>query len=92
MEEARAHLFVDGRVQGVSYRAFTWEVAHALGLNGWARNLRDGRVEAVFEGKKKQVQRAIEQCHSGPPGARVSKIDVTWEPFTGKETSFGIRY
>lgn len=92
MEEAKAHLFIDGRVQGVFYRGFTREVAHALGLNGWVKNLRDGRVEAVFEGQKKLIQQAIQQCHAGPPGARVSSIDVKWESYTGEETGFSIRY
>lgn len=49
----RVHLFISGRVQGVFYRAFTKEVADSLGLKGWVRNLRDGRVEAVFEGQRR---------------------------------------
>jgi acylphosphatase len=92
MEETRAHLFIDGRVQGVFYRAFTGEIAHTLGLNGWVRNLRDGRVEAVFEGEKKLIQQAIQRCYAGPSGARVTNIDVQWEHYTGKENGFNIRY
>jgi acylphosphatase len=92
MEEARAHLFIDGRVQGVFYRAFTGEVAHTFGLKGWVKNLRDGRVEAVFEGEKRLIQQAIQQCYTGPSGAKVTKIDVQWEPYTGGEYGFSIRY
>ncbi len=92
MELSRAHLFIDGRVQGVFYRAFTRDIAHSLGLNGWVRNLRDGRVEAVFEGDKKLIEQAIQKCHAGPPGARVSHIDVRWEPYDGAENGFHIRY
>jgi acylphosphatase len=92
MEEARAHLFIDGRVQGVCYRAFTREVAHTLGLNGWVRNLRDGKVEAVFEGEKKVIRQAIQECYAGPLGARVSNIDIQWEHYTGKENGFSIKY
>jgi acylphosphatase len=92
MEMARAHLFIDGRVQGVFYRAFTREIAHRLGLSGWARNLRDGKVEAVFEGEKKAVQEAIRQCYTGPPGAQVTAIDTQWEPSAGDETGFRVRY
>ena len=92
MEEARAHLLIDGRVQGVCFRAFTRETARTYGLNGWVRNLGDGRVEAVLEGKKKVVQQAIQQCYAGPPGARVAGIDVQWEQYTGKEDGFHIRY
>ena len=91
METARAHVFIDGRVQGVFYRAFTREVAVSLGLSGWVRNLRDGRVEAVFEGQKDLIRQAIHQCHAGPPGARVTHIDTQWENFTGNENGFHIR-
>jgi acylphosphatase len=92
MEMARAHLFIDGRVQGVFFRAFTREVAHNLTLNGWVKNLRDGRVEAVLEGEKKVIQQAIQVCYAGPPGAKVSNIDIQWEQYTGKENGFNIRY
>jgi acylphosphatase len=92
MEQARAHLFIDGRVQGVFYRAFTGEIAHTLRLSGWVRNLRDGRVEAVLEGEKDMIQQAIQKCYAGPPGARVSTIEVQWEHYTGEENGFNIRY
>ena len=92
MSEARAHLFIEGRVQGVCYRAFTRDIAHTLGLNGWVRNLFDGRVEAVFEGKKEFIERAIQECYSGPPGARVTNIEVKWEEFKGDLRGFTIKY
>ena len=92
MDAARAHLFIDGRVQGVFYRAFTREVAHALRLNGWVKNLADGRVEAVLEGEKQTIQQAIQKCYAGPPGARVSNIDVQWEDYSGAEDGFHINY
>jgi len=92
MEAARAHLFIDGEVQGVFYRAFTSGIAYNLGLNGWVRNLRDGRVEAVFEGEKRLIEQAIKECYSGPSGASVSNIDVQWEAFSGAEKGFSVRY
>lgn len=85
-------MFIDGRVQGVFYRAFTRDIASSLGLNGWVRNLRDGRVEALFEGEKMLIEKAIQSCYKGPPGARVSHIDVTWEPYVGDQKGFIIRY
>ena len=69
-------------MQGVFYSAFTREIAHRLGLSGWAKNLRDGRVEAVFEGEKQVIEEAIRECNVGPPGAQVSDIDVQWEPYS----------
>ena len=92
MNEARAHIFISGRVQGVCYRAFTRELAYKLALNGWVKNLYDGRVEAVFEGKKNIVEFAIKECHVGPSGSRVTDIDVLWETFIGNQKGFEIRY
>jgi acylphosphatase len=85
------HLLISGRVQGVCYRAFTQDQAIKLGLNGWVRNMHDGRVEAVLEGQKEFVEQAILACKNGPPGARVTDIDITWKS-PGEEQGFEIRY
>lgn len=74
------------------YRAFAEEVARSLGLNGWVRNAPDGRVEAVFEGQKENIEQAINSCYAGPPAARVHNIDVRWEEFLGEFSSFYVRY
>ena len=75
----RAHVFVSGRVQGVFFRVFTREQAGERGVNGWARNLPDGRVEAVFEGPRAAVERVVEWCRHGPPYAEVSTVEIDWE-------------
>jgi acylphosphatase len=75
----RAHIFVSGKVQGVGYRASTWDTAILLKLNGWVRNLRDGRVEAVFEGSSNTVEEMIRWCHQGPPTAVVNEVAVDYE-------------
>jgi acylphosphatase len=92
MAAARAHLFIEGRVQGVFYRAFTRNVAAKLGLCGWVKNLYDGRVEAVFEGDRALIEQAVQQLRMGPPGAQVSDIDTKWEESSGGEKGFEIRY
>jgi acylphosphatase len=92
MAKARAHLFISGRVQGVFYRAFTEEVARSNGLTGWTRNMPDGRVEAVFEGGRDSIDRAVSACWNGPPAARVDDIEVRWEDFKGEFGSFSVRY
>jgi len=92
MTEARAHIIISGRVQGVFYRAFTRDLALNLGLSGWVRNLYDGTVEALFEGEKPLIEQAIEKCYIGPPGARVKDIKVHWEKFVGDQTGFIIRF
>ncbi len=76
--QARVHVWITGRVQGVGFRFATCEQAQVLGLGGWVRNLGDGRVEAVFEGPAAEVARAVAWCHTGPSGAWVS--DVRAEP------------
>ncbi len=92
MEKARAHLFIEGRVQGVFYRSFTRNIGARLGLHGWVKNLYDGRVEAVFEGNREQIDRAILECRKGPPGSYVTNMDVVWEDYTGEEKGFEIKY
>ncbi len=88
---AQVHLFISGRVQGVCYRAFTQDQAIRLGLTGWVRNMHDGRVEAVFEGEREQIEQAILSCKRGPSGAHVTDVDITWENPLGKQ-GFEIRY
>lgn len=88
----RAHVFVSGRVQGVFFRTEAQDEAIRRNVAGWVRNLHDGRVEAVFEGEKENVDRLIEFCRRGPPGARVTKVDVSWEHYTGEFRGFQVRY
>lgn len=90
--KTRAHLYISGRVQGVYYRAFTQEVADSLGLKGWVRNLPDRRVEAVFEGERDLIEKAILKCKQGPPYANVTNIDVTWESQMEGFSNFSIKH
>ena len=90
--QVRAHVIITGRVQGVYFRYATKEEASMRGVKGWVRNLRDGRVEAVFEGDKQKVEEVIDFCHYGPPPAKVSSVEVTWEDYTGDFKDFSIRY
>ena len=71
-------VLITGRVQGVWFRGWTVERAHALGLSGWVRNRLDGAVEAVFAGPPAAVAAMIAACHQGPPAAQVSTL--TQEP------------
>lgn len=91
MKTTKAHLFIEGRVQGVFYRAFTRNLAAKLGLNGWVRNLYDGRVEALFEGSRDIIEQAIQECRKGPAGSSVRNIDVQWEESAGEYKAFDIR-
>ncbi len=90
--KARAHVFISGRVQGVFFRYETKELADRLGVRGWVRNTRDGRVEVVFEGEKEKIEEMLNFCHRGPLGASVGDVEVEWQEPTGEFTGFGIRY
>jgi acylphosphatase len=89
-ESIRARLVISGRVQGVYFRASARDVAQAQRLSGWVRNRYDGDVEAVVEGEDDAVRAFIAWCHDGPPGAHVSAIQVTVEPYSGEFHGFHI--
>ena len=91
-ERVRAHLIIEGLVQGVYFRANTKRVAEEHGVRGWVRNRPDGTVEAVLEGEKEDVEKVIAWCHRGPWGARVDRVDVEWEEYKGEFRDFSIRY
>ena len=78
-DRVRVHALISGRVQGVCYRLETRSAARIRGVDGWVRNLADGRVEAVFEGTRHAVDDMTEWCRQGPPAARVTKVEVREE-------------
>lgn len=81
MADVIRHIIVRGKVQGVGYRAWIAGEAEARGLGGWARNRRDGTVEAVLSGSDEAVAALVEKCQHGPGMARVSGVDN--EPANG---------
>ena len=88
MVKVRAHVYVSGRVQVVFFRYETRREAVKRNVKGWVRNLPDGRVEAVFEGEKEDVEKLIDFCHKGPPLAKVEKVEVFWEKYKGEFKDF----
>ncbi len=89
-DRTRAHVFVSGRVQGVFFRATTRDEARKRGVDGWVRNLDDGRVEAVFEGPEDAVAEMVAFCHEGSDAAAVDDVVVSEEEPAG-ENGFRIR-
>ena len=79
----RRRVWVRGRVQGVAFRASLRREARAAGVTGWARNLADGRVEAVLEGGPGSVAALVAWCRAGPSHARVDRVEVQEEPPEG---------
>jgi acylphosphatase len=74
MNRAIIQVIIQGRVQGVGYRAWLEYQARAGRLEGWVRNRRDGSVEAVFAGHAKAVAEMVALCRHGPPGAHVTAV------------------
>ena len=75
---------VSGRVQGVSFRAWTKVEAQMRGLSGWVRNEADGSVRAVLAGAEGDVDAMVDAMRHGPPAAIVN--DLTLEPAEVPET------
>ena len=74
MAEKSVRVVIEGRVQGVFFRAWTVHEAEKKNLRGWVRNRLDGTVEAVFSGPEDQVDAMIQSCRRGPPAARIDNI------------------
>jgi len=92
MKKVRAHVHIEGRVQGVCFRMETQRAATARNLYGWVRNLPNGGVEAVFEGLDTDVKSMLRWCETGPPMARVVQTVLDWEPYRGDFDAFRITY
>ena len=92
MEKVRARLRIRGFVQGVFFRASTRDAAERLGVFGRVRNRPDGDVEALVEGDRSAVDRLIAWCRDGPSTARVTGVEVQWEPYAGEFDDFKVTY
>ena len=77
MSGKAVHVIIAGRVQGVGFRYWLSREAEVRSLSGWARNLPDGRVEAVFAGPAAEVDDMLQACWSGPNFAAVHAVEVT---------------
>jgi len=90
MSFLKAHLIISGRVQGVGFRMFTKIKAENLGLSGWVRNLKDGRVEVVLVGPKEKIEEMLSWLKQGSPLARVEEVKIEGkkaikkDPFSGQ--------
>lgn len=92
MELVSLKASVHGLVQGVGFRAWALRRADALGLSGWVVNAPDGSVTVVLEGDRELVNEMLEALHKGPMLARVQRVDVEFQPYSGKLRGFEIKY
>jgi acylphosphatase len=75
----QARIYVLGFVQGVGFRGFVKSNARKLNLKGWVQNTDDGRVEAIAQGSKEELEKLIKLCEKGPFLAEVKSVVVEWE-------------
>jgi len=90
-ENTRIHVWVNGRVQGVGFRAFVQQNAVQFGVTGWVRNVGYDTVEAVAEGSKKQAEDFLRTVKRGPLASRVDDSREEWGQATGEFNSFRVK-
>lgn len=88
----RVHVFIGGRVQGVAYRFFAEKYANSFEITGWVRNLSDGRVEVLAEGRREDIDRFVARLKEGPRLALVEEFDLRSEGYTGEFPDFRIGF
>jgi len=88
----RIHVFYSGRVQGVGFRITAEEAAHSLGVVGWVKNLRDGRVELVAEADEPLLERFLEALQTGPMKNFIQQVEISWSDASETFNEFEIRY
>src|SRR5271154_4554160 len=90
-QRARLRMIVSGRVQGVFFRGAPATRAHALGATGYARNLNDGTVEIIAEGRRDALELLMAWAHHGPSAARVEEVRFEWSEIYGEFSEFSVK-
>jgi acylphosphatase len=90
-EQARVHIRITGRVQGVGFRAYVMQAGTMLGLKGWVRNVSFNQVETTAEGRRPVLERFLEAVRSGPRASRVDEASVEWQTPTGEFHRFEVK-
>jgi len=92
MVQKQIHIFVIGRVQGVFFRQSTKVMAIKNNVNGWVRNLDDGRVEILAQGETQDINNLTQWCKIGPANSRVDEFELSEETITDEFENFEVRY
>ena len=92
MDQKQIHIFVIGRVQGVFFRQSTKVMAIKNNVNGWVRNLDDGRVEILAQGETQDINNLTQWCKIGPANSRVDEFELSEETITDEFENFEVRY
>jgi acylphosphatase len=77
-QNERINIIVKGRVQGVGFRYFIYEIGAHFKLTGWVKNKFNGNVEILAEGPKEYLVALLGEARSGPQSAHVININVEW--------------
>jgi len=88
--QKRVHLVISGDVQGVFFRHHTNKEANKLGLTGFVRNLPNGNVEVIAEGKEQNLKELIKFCKKGSEGANVDKVQIEYQEAKNEFNTFSI--
>ena len=91
VEIVRVHALVNGKVQGVGFRAFTEYHATQKGLHGWVRNRQDGKVEVEAEGPRPMLEAFLQVLEQGPQLSWVTQIIVDWKEANRQNKGFTVR-
>ncbi len=92
MPHKRIHVFYSGYVQGVGFRYTVRRIASGLDLQGWVRNLPDGKVEVVCEGEKERLKDFLDKVRGEFSGSHLRDAQISWGEAEGEFDSFEIRF
>ena len=90
-QQSRIHAIVEGRVQGVGFRAYTQRQTEFHNLTGWVRNRWNGTVEVIAEGQRDNLNKFIKTIERGPFSGTTRKVVVEWGMPSGEFSYFNIR-
>lgn len=90
IQKKTVKITVSGRVQGVGFRYYIYNIANNLGLTGYVKNLFNGDVEVFAEGREEFLQELVKKAKEGPSGSYVEKTKIEWLEFKNKYSNFEI--
>jgi len=88
---SQLYAIIEGRVQGVGFRAFVQRNAVIFGLTGWVRNRWNGTVELIAEGNTSTLEDFLAILQRGPFPGTTRKVKTTWHQASGEFKVFRIR-
>ncbi|MBN1794694.1 MAG: acylphosphatase [Candidatus Omnitrophica bacterium] len=92
MEKTALHVYYSGRVQGVGFRFTAEAIAVKLGLVGWVKNIPDGRVEVLCEGREEDLLTFLDHIRHSAVGRYIKREDIEWIDSTQQYSDFNIRF